>query len=253
VVKRRPGGAAMDEHTVVEVTGELIASPLHHNTARRSPADASALDLLFVLSTWCARLFDAAEVALLLDDQSGSVRTYVTPGGRLAGPDVIDLTAPTEGARLVPRADAGDSERWRTEATRLAHAGDYATVHCTRLMDQEATAGMVLVFHHARSVVLSEYQVHAINAVADVTAVALRHDRQARQATAKADQLQRALDTRIVIEQAKGFVAGQAGVGPDVGFQWLRRYARDHNQRIETVARQLLAGEVAPSSLPGDR
>jgi PAS domain S-box-containing protein len=58
------------------------------------------------------------------------------------------------------------------------------------------------------------------------------------------DQLQIALTSRIMIEQAKGFVAAQAGTDTFTAFQWLRRYARDHNERIGVVAQSVVAGEI---------
>jgi PAS domain S-box-containing protein len=65
-----------------------------------------------------------------------------------------------------------------------------------------------------------------------------------------ADQLQTALQSRVVIEQAKGVLADRLGVDPEEAFTWLRRYARDHNRRLHDVAHDVVAGTVA---LPGAR
>ena len=51
-----------------------------------------------------------------------------------------------------------------------------------------------------------------------------------------AEQLQRALNSRIAIEQAKGAVAERAGVDMDTAFGWLRTYARSNNMRLAVVA-----------------
>ena len=58
------------------------------------------------------------------------------------------------------------------------------------------------------------------------------------------DQLQAALSSRIAIEQAKGFVAGQLRVSPETAFLAIRRYARGHDMRIGDVARAIVAGEL---------
>ena len=58
-------------------------------------------------------------------------------------------------------------------------------------------------------------------------------------------QLQEALDSRVVIEQAKGFLAGRDGVHPDAGFERLRRYARDHDLPLRDVAGQLVDGTLS--------
>ena len=62
-------------------------------------------------------------------------------------------------------------------------------------------------------------------------------------------QLQQALDTRVIIEQAKGFLTGRDGVLPDAGFERLRRYAREHGEPLREVAAQLVDGII---TLPPD-
>src|SRR6185503_20191 len=53
-------------------------------------------------------------------------------------------------------------------------------------------------------------------------------------------QLQEALDSRVIIEQAKGFLAGRDGVRPYAGFARLRRYAREHGLALHDLAAQLV-------------
>jgi PAS domain S-box-containing protein len=57
-------------------------------------------------------------------------------------------------------------------------------------------------------------------------------------------QLQQALDTRVIIEQAKGFLTGRDGVRPDAGFERLRRYAREHGEPLREVAARLVDGAI---------
>ncbi|HZX54549.1 MAG TPA: ANTAR domain-containing protein [Ilumatobacteraceae bacterium] len=65
-----------------------------------------------------------------------------------------------------------------------------------------------------------------------------------RRLTTLAAQLQGALDSRVIIEQAKGYLAAQSDTDPDTGFKALRRYARDHNLRINDVARSTVSGDI---------
>jgi PAS domain S-box-containing protein len=65
-----------------------------------------------------------------------------------------------------------------------------------------------------------------------------------RRLTALATQLQGALTSRIVIEQAKGYLAAQSDTDPQTAFKVLRRYARDQNQRLSDVCRAVVAGEI---------
>lgn len=62
-------------------------------------------------------------------------------------------------------------------------------------------------------------------------------------------QLTHALDSRVVIEQAKGFVAARRGVSPDDAWQLLRQRARSSQQRAHDVAAAVLAGELDPRTL----
>jgi PAS domain S-box-containing protein len=64
------------------------------------------------------------------------------------------------------------------------------------------------------------------------------------EAEARAAQLQRALESRLVIEQAKGYLTARHGYPPDDAFQWLRTYARSHHLAIHEASRRVLAGEA---------
>ena len=61
-----------------------------------------------------------------------------------------------------------------------------------------------------------------------------------------AAQLQEALDSRVVIEQAKGVLAGQHGIGVDRAFDVLRAYSRSHRMPLREVARMVVDGELRP-------
>ena len=58
-----------------------------------------------------------------------------------------------------------------------------------------------------------------------------------------AEQLQTALDTRVVIEQAKGFLAGRMGITMDAAFEVLRRHARGHHEAMQDVSRRVVDGD----------
>ena len=60
------------------------------------------------------------------------------------------------------------------------------------------------------------------------------------QARATAGQLQQALSSRVVVEQAKGVVAGREGISVDEAFARLRRHARDHSAGLSEVARAVV-------------
>lgn len=61
-------------------------------------------------------------------------------------------------------------------------------------------------------------------------------------ADAVANQLQQALDSRVVIEQAKAFVAADRGIDVEDAFEVMRRYARSHNIKLRDLAAAIVDG-----------
>jgi GAF domain-containing protein len=85
--------------------------------------------------------------------------------------------------------------------------------------------------------------------LADVATVSLLQERAAREARVLSDQLTAALDSRVVVEQAKGVLAEQANLGMEEAFEWLRRYAREHDMRLSVVAGDLVGRNLAAREL----
>jgi AmiR/NasT family two-component response regulator len=77
-------------------------------------------------------------------------------------------------------------------------------------------------------------------AFADVATIGIVHERSLRETTMLSEQLQIALSSRIVIEQAKGVVAFTRGVPIDKAFTLIRNYARSHQQRLSDVAARIV-------------
>ena len=83
--------------------------------------------------------------------------------------------------------------------------------------------------------------------------IGLLQTRTMEEARALAEQLQGALDSRVIIEQAKGMLAEHASIDLDAAFRFLRGYARSHNEYLSDVARALVDGALpadAVTSLP---
>lgn len=69
----------------------------------------------------------------------------------------------------------------------------------------------------------------------------------------RARQLETALRSRLIIEQAKGYLAGRDGIDPEVAFERLRKHARDNHLAIHDVSRQVVAGELPLRPSPENR
>src|SRR4029079_13469238 len=88
-------------------------------------------------------------------------------------------------------------------------------------------------------------------ALADVAVIGILQHRAASEQRMISEQLQYALNSRIVIEQAKGVLSASAGLDMDAAFQALRAYARTHNERLTDVAGGIADGSLAVSTMLG--
>jgi AmiR/NasT family two-component response regulator len=89
-----------------------------------------------------------------------------------------------------------------------------------------------------------------MQALADVAAIALIQERVIYHGEVLTEQLQAALNSRVIIEQAKGAVAQARGVSVDEAFASIRSYARRNNRRLTDVARTIVADPDTAEQLP---
>ena len=92
----------------------------------------------------------------------------------------------------------------------------------------------------------------AAQALADVATIGILHQRAATEQRLLATQLQYALDSRIIVEQAKGVIAEHAHIDVEMAFTALRTYARNHNERLVDVA-HAVAARTLPAASDHDR
>ena len=92
-----------------------------------------------------------------------------------------------------------------------------------------------------------------IQAFADIAAIGILQERALQEGHAVLTQLQAALESRIVIEQAKGIVAQGAKISIDDAFTLLRAYARNHNRRLRQTACDVIDGTLSTDTLTSPR
>ena len=83
-------------------------------------------------------------------------------------------------------------------------------------------------------------------ALADVATISILQERTIRESALVNEQLQRALNSRILIEQAKGVIANRSRVTMEEAFRRLRSSARSHSQSLQETASQVIEGTTRP-------
>jgi GAF domain-containing protein len=212
------------------------------------------IDFLHMLADRTAVLVGAATVGLMLADQRGRLEFLAASdeNTRLLelfqvqnseGPclDAFRTAVPVINADL---AEAGS--RWPRFAPRATAAG-FRSVHAFPLRLRSEVIGALNVFGSQPGTSLDDADVPIVQALADIAAIGLLQERAIRRGEILTEQLQAALDSRIVIEQAKGAIAQARGVSVDEAFSMLRNYARRTNRRLVDIAHTVVAD---PDGLP---
>jgi GAF domain-containing protein len=115
----------------------------------------------------------------------------------------------------------------------------FTTAHCFPLRLRNQVIGAMNVFR-TDDQLLGDDERRVIRALADVATIALMQERTIRRAEELTEQLQFALNSRIVIEQAKGAVARSLDIGVDAAFDVLRGYARRNRIGLTVLARSVV-------------
>ncbi|GLZ36863.1 GAF and ANTAR domain-containing protein [Actinokineospora sp. NBRC 105648] len=224
-------------------------APLAEALIELSDTLAPGFDLvthLRALAAHCVGLTGADAAGVLLADTDGTLRTLA------AGPDepglaeLFDAQA-EDGPGVEAFATAalahGPLERRSAFGAAAARAG-FQLVHGIPMRLRGVSIGALCLYRTSDQPFTVD-ELDSVRALADVAAVGISTERAVREGRQRAEQLQSALDSRVVIEQAKGVLAERKGIEPTESFQELRRLARNHNLKIGQVAE-----EVVRSALP---
>lgn len=214
--------------------------------------DVSAL--LTQLTSDCARLLDVTSAGLLLADSRGTLHVLAA-----SSHDAADLegyqSQRSQGpchdcyqdGRPVPVPDLTvAADRWPGFVP-VALAHGVRSVHAVPLRLRDQILGALGLFGSTPGE-LNERDLRLAQALADVATISIIQERVAADREAVNEQLQTALESRIVLEQAKGVLAQMGGLPMSEAYDALVQYARDHNLKLADVARALVDRTV-PSGL----
>ena len=139
---------------------------------------------------------------------------------------------------LIHAADLAAEDRWPDFSPAAVDRGLRAVLASPIPYNQMAI-GVVTVFSSEVHPWSPEGEL-ALVAFTDLAALTIANTMQSEQRGELADQLQRALDARVVIEQAKGALVARDGVSPGEAFEQMRRRARAERRRVVEIAREIM-------------
>ncbi|GAB1694948.1 GAF domain-containing protein [Krasilnikovia sp. M28-CT-15] len=213
------------------------------------------LDFLHLLTDRASSLVGAAAAGLMLADEHGRLEFIAGSDENVRLVELFQLQneqgpcleAFRTGQSVINVDLAAETHRWPLFAPRATAAG-FRSVHAFPLRLRSQVIGALNVFGDTTGGDFDDSDVPIMQSLADVATIGLMQERAIRRSEALTEQLQGALNSRIVIEQAKGALAQVQGVTVDEAFNRIRAYARSNNRRLTEVA-HLIVTDLP--SLPG--
>jgi GAF domain-containing protein len=221
--------------------------------------DFDVVDLLTLLSDRCVEVLDVSAAGIMLVSAEGDLRVIASSSEAMRIVELFELQSDEgpcvdcyrDGALIMNPDLAAARERWPRFSPVALESG-FQSAHALPMRLRGATIGALNLFR-AETGHLDEQDVLAAQALADVATIAILQHRVGLHAHLVNEQLNEALKTRIVIEQAKGVIAERAGIDTDEAFQRLRHHARGNNLRLADLAREVASGTLAVDDFGGAR
>lgn len=219
--------------------------------------DYDIADFLHRLAARCTELFGGSAAGLVLVNQRGGIDLVASSSEAselvelfqlqsAIGPclEAIVSHGPVRSTDLV--AERG---RWSPWSEYAVDAG-FRSVYATPLKLRSETIGALNLFAGEPDF-LSPDDLEVVQALADIATVGILQERAIRRNEVLSEQLQIALNSRVLIEQAKGVLAGRAelGLSMDRAFLLLRDHSRRTNTKLSAVAQSIVDGALDPATL----
>jgi ANTAR domain/GAF domain len=214
-------------------------------------ADFDMIEFLHLLTERSAKLLDVSAAGLLLADPRGELRVVAASSEAARLLELFQLQSDQgpcldcfRTGRPVSAADLdAEEQRWPRFAVAAKRAG-FGAVQALPMRLRDQVIGALNLFRTSPGT-FELADVRVGQALADVATISLLHERSLRHSDTLNEQLQAALNSRVVIEQAKGKLAERLGLDMGQAFALLRDYARNNNLRLADLAQAFIDGNQA--------
>lgn len=217
--------------------------------------DFDVVDFLSTLAQRCAELLDAAEAGIMLASPEGRLKVVASSSQRARVLELFEIQNQEgpclESFRSGKPSVADDLEsefdRWPMFAPEATRAG-YRSVHSLALRCQNQIIGALNLFGTTPGAFSADDLISA-QAMADVATIGILQQRAVSEARILAEQLQSALNSGVVIEQAKGVLSERAQIDVGEALNVLRSYAHSNHLRLRDVAEAFIEGRIGVGDL----
>jgi len=218
-------------------------------------ADFDVVELLTLLADRCVEVLDADAAGIMLVSPDGHLRLLASSSEAMRVLELFELQSQegpcidcfSTGEPVVNQNLATVDGRWPRFAPEALAAG-FQAAHALPMRLRGTVIGAVNLFQ-TKPGEMGQADVAAAQAFADIASIGILQHRAALEAQVLNDQLTHALNSRVVIEQAKGMVAERLNLEMESAFVTLRKHARNHNLRLADVAQSVIDGTLNTSAL----
>jgi GAF domain-containing protein len=209
--------------------------------------DFDVIDFLQVLTERCVQLLGVAAAGLLVTDGQDTLQLVAASSERTRLLELFQLQTDQgpcvdcfRTGQPVSVVDLPSAGRWPRFTAAAAEVG-FAAVHALPMRLRNEIIGALNLFD-INPGALDVDKLRIGQALADVATIGLLQQRAIRRRDVVTEQLQTALNSRVLIEQAKGVLAERLHLDVADAFAMLRSGARSHNRRLSELAQAIVDG-----------
>jgi GAF domain-containing protein len=220
--------------------------------------DFDMIDFLHVLTERCVELLGVSAAGLLLTDERDTLQVVAASSERTRLLELFQLQTDQgpcvdcfRTGQPISVADLPTAGRWPRFTAAAAEVG-FAAVHALPMRLRTEVIGALNLFDTGPTT-LDDSKLRIGQALADVATIGLLQQRAIHRRDTLTEQLQTALNSRVLIEQAKGVLAERLHIDMADAFTLLRNHARSNNRRLSDLAQAVVDGsQQLPPSATGN-